>query len=39
MNTFNRAEAIIDLDRITENVKHLKALAGVDLMAVVKADA
>ncbi len=39
MNTNNRAEAIIDLDRITENVKHLKALAGVDLMAVVKADA
>ncbi len=39
MNTFNRAEAIIDLDRITENVKHLKALAGVDVMAVVKADA
>ena len=31
--------AIIDLDRITENVKHLKGLAGVDLMAVVKADA
>ena len=39
MITFNRAEAIVDLDRITENVKHLKALAGVDLMAVVKADA
>jgi len=39
MSTFNRAEAIVDLDRITENVKHLKALAGVDLMAVVKADA
>ena len=39
MNTYNRAEAIIDLDRITENVKYLKALAGVDLMAVVKADA
>ena len=39
MNTFNRAEAIVDLDRITENVKHLKTLAGVDLMAVVKADA
>jgi alanine racemase len=39
MSTYNRAEAIIDLDRITENVKHLKALAGVDLMAVVKADA
>jgi alanine racemase len=39
MSTYNRAEAIIDLDRITENVKHLNALAGVDLMAVVKADA
>ena len=39
MSAFNRAEAIIDLDCITENVKHLKALAGVDLMAVVKADA
>ena len=39
MSTYNRAEAIIDLDHITENVKHLKALAGVDLMAVVKADA
>ncbi|CAB4573878.1 MAG: alanine racemase [Actinobacteria bacterium] len=39
MSTFNRAEAIVDLDCITANVKHLKALAGVDLMAVVKADA
>jgi alanine racemase len=39
MSRYNRAEAIINLDRITENVKHLKALAGVDLMAVVKADA
>ena len=39
MNTYNRAEAIIDLDRISENVKHLKGLAGVELMAVVKADA
>jgi alanine racemase len=39
MSTFNRAEAIVDLDRIAANVKHLKALAGVDLMAVVKADA
>lgn len=39
MSTYSRAEAIINLDRITENVKHLKALAGVDLMAVVKADA
>ena len=39
MTTFNRAEARIDLDRITANVAHLKNLAGVDLMAVVKADA
>jgi alanine racemase len=39
MSTYNRAEAVVDLDRITANVKHLKALAGVDLMAVVKADA
>jgi alanine racemase len=37
--SFNRAEAIVDLDRITENVAHLKEIAGVDLMAVVKADA
>jgi alanine racemase len=39
MSTYNRAEVIVDLDRITANVKHLRALAGVDLMAVVKADA
>ena len=39
MTSFNRAEALIDLDRITANVAHLKNLAGVDLMAVVKADA
>ena len=39
MTTFNRAEARIDLDRITANVSHLKNIAGVDLMAVVKADA
>ena len=39
MSTHNRAEAIIDLDRIAENIAHLKAIAGVDLMAVVKADA
>jgi alanine racemase len=39
MSKYNRAEAIIDLDRITENVKNLKVQAGVDLMAVVKADA
>ena len=39
MSTQNRAEAIIDLDRISENVALLKKIAGVDLMAVVKADA
>jgi alanine racemase len=39
MAAFNRAEAIVDLDRITANVAHLKSIAGVDLMAVVKADA
>lgn len=39
MSTFNRAEAIVDLDRISANVAHLKSLAGVDVMAVVKADA
>lgn len=39
MSTQNRAEAIIDLDRISENVTFLKKTAGVDLMAVVKADA
>jgi alanine racemase len=39
MTTFNRAEARINLDRISENVAHLKSIAGVDLMAVVKADA
>ena len=39
MSTQNRAEAIIDLDRISENVALLKKTAGVDLMAVVKADA
>ena len=39
MSAFNRAEAIIDLDRISENVAYLKSIAGVDLMAVVKADA
>ena len=35
----NRAEARIDLARISENVKHLKNLSGTDVMAVVKADA
>ena len=39
MRTFNRAEARIDLDRITANVAYLKNIADVDLMAVVKADA
>ena len=39
MTTLNRAEARIDLDRITANVAYLKNVAGVDLMAVVKADA
>ncbi|MFM9151357.1 MAG: alanine racemase [Candidatus Planktophila sp.] len=39
MSTFNRAEAIIDLDRISANVSYLKTLSGVNLMAVVKADA
>ncbi|QAY59008.1 alanine racemase [Microbacterium protaetiae] len=31
-------EAIIDTRAITENVRHLRALVGVDVMAVVKAD-
>jgi len=35
----NRAEAKIDLTAIAANVKKLKATAGTDLMAVVKADA
>jgi alanine racemase len=35
----NRAEAIIDLNAIAKNVKNLKAAAGTELMAVVKADA
>jgi alanine racemase len=39
MNSLNRAEARVDLDRITTNVAYLKNIAGVDLMAVVKADA
>jgi alanine racemase len=39
MTSHNRAEARINLDRISENVAHLKSIAGVDLMAVVKADA
>ena len=35
----NRAEAIVDLAAIAANVKKLKAAAGTELMAVVKADA
>ena len=35
----NRAEAVINLTAIKSNVATLKAKAGVDLMAVVKADA
>ena len=35
----NRAEAIVDLSAIAANVKKLKAAAGTELMAVVKADA
>lgn len=36
---FERAEVRIDLDRIAANIKHLKALSGTPVMAVVKADA
>jgi len=36
---FDRAEARIDLDRIKANIKHLIALSGSSVMAVVKADA
>lgn len=35
----NRAEAVVNLSAIKANVATLKAKAGVDLMAVVKADA
>ena len=35
----NRAEAVVDLEAIAANVKKLKATAGTELMAVVKADA
>ena len=35
----NRAEAVIDLSAIRANVALLKGKAGVDLLAVVKADA
>ena len=35
----NRAEVVIDLSAIKANVAFLKAKAGVDLLAVVKADA
>ena len=36
---FERAEARVDLERIAENIQHLKNTAGVPVMAVVKADA
>ena len=36
---FNRAEARVDLERITANIKHLKQLSSTPVMAVVKADA
>jgi len=36
---FDRAEARIDCANIAANINHLKALSGVPLMAVVKADA
>ncbi|HWV50081.1 MAG TPA: alanine racemase, partial [Microbacterium sp.] len=32
-------EARIDLDAIADNVRHVRALTGVDVIAVVKADA
>ena len=35
----NRAEAVVNLSAIKANIATLKAKAGVDLMAVVKADA
>ena len=35
----NRAEAVVNLSAIKANVATLKAIAGVDLLAVVKADA
>ena len=36
---FNRAEARVDLERITANIKYLKQLSNTPVMAVVKADA
>jgi alanine racemase len=36
---FDRAESRIDLDRIKANIKYLKQVSGVPVMAVVKADA
>ena len=36
---FERAEVRVDLERITANIKHFKALSGTPVMAVVKADA
>ena len=35
----NRAEAIVDLSAIAENITKIRAVAGVPVMAVVKADA
>ena len=35
----SRAEAAVDLSAIAANIKKLKATSGVELMAVVKADA
>ena len=36
---FERAEVRVDLERITANIKHFKALSETPVMAVVKADA
>ena len=36
---FNRAEARVDLERITANIKYLNQLSNTPVMAVVKADA
>jgi alanine racemase len=36
---FDRAEARIDLDRIKSNIRFLKEVSGIPVMAVVKADA
>jgi alanine racemase len=39
MTAENRAEAIIDLGAIASNIKHLMAISGKPVLAVVKADA